>query len=124
MSDHVGADDHLEESCSVPRGSRSDPAESGRTASESANPPRKTRRYSGPSGRRHSSIPGYDRERDATITTNAAFNVIWGGGLGGAIGFAVAGETDFSALTALAGAILGLLLGLWIEQNMGRREGS
>jgi hypothetical protein len=43
--------------------------------------------YSGPSAERRSSVPGYDRERDPTVTTNAALNIVFGVIVGGGIGF-------------------------------------
>jgi hypothetical protein len=82
---------------------------------------RRGERYSGPSAERRSSVPGYDRERDQTVTTNAALNIVFGVIVGGGIGFAIGGEMDYRGLTALAGAIIGVLAALVIVRFVGSR---
>jgi hypothetical protein len=86
-----------------------------------SSPTRRGEPYSGPSAERRSSVPGYDRERDQTVTTNAALNIVAGVFVGAGIGFAFGGETDFSGLTALAGALIGLLVALAIVRFVGSR---
>ena len=43
------------------------------------------------------------------MTTNAALNIVFGVIVGGGIGFAIGGEMDYRGLTAVAGALIGLL---------------
>jgi hypothetical protein len=55
------------------------------------------------------------------VTTNAALNIVFGVIVGGGIGFAIGGEMDYRGLTALAGALIGLLLALAIVRFVGSR---
>jgi hypothetical protein len=109
-----------------PPSSRPNSRPKGERGAGKSSPPRPNRRrYSGPSAERRSPVPGYDRERDQTVTTNAAFNVLCGAGLGYALGFAIAAETYLPAsIVGVAGAILGVAIALWINRHMGRRGGS
>jgi hypothetical protein len=66
---------------------RRDPAEKPIKASAPVRPLGAARRTRGPSAERRSSVPGYDRERDPTVTTNAALNIVFGVIVGGGIGF-------------------------------------
>lgn len=79
--------------------------------------PGRARSYTGSSGRRRSSVPGYDSERDVTRTTRAGINLmsalVLGSGIGAAIGGGALGGTgDAAGLGALIGALIGLFLHL------------
>jgi F0F1-type ATP synthase assembly protein I len=66
-------------------------------------------------------VPGYDRERDQTVTTNASHNIVAATFVGAGIGFAIGSESALQALTTLAGALIGLLLALAILRWIGSR---
>jgi hypothetical protein len=80
-----------------------------------------SRTYSGESGRRHSSVPGYDRERDQTSTTQAGLNILGLPLLGAGIGAGVGAQADATGLGAIAGAVCGLLLALGFIRLYGSR---
>jgi hypothetical protein len=71
-----------------------------------------SRTYSGASGKRRSSVPGYDRERDPTATTQAGLNIFGMPLLGAATGAGVGAEMDATVLGAGIGAAAGLLIAL------------
>jgi hypothetical protein len=71
-----------------------------------------SRTYSGTSGRRRSSVPGYDRERDATATSQAGLNLFGMPLLGAATGAGVGAEMDAAVIGAGVGAATGFLISL------------
>lgn len=81
----------------------------------------RSRTYSGDSGRRRSSVPGYDRERDATATTQAGLNIFGMPLLGAATGAGLGAEADMTLAGAAAGAVVGLLIALAIIRLFGSR---
>lgn len=81
----------------------------------------RSRSYSGDSARRRSPVPGYDRERDPTTTTQAGLNIFGMPALGAAIGAGLGAGTDATVLGAGAGAVTGLLIGLGFIKLFGSR---
>jgi hypothetical protein len=81
----------------------------------------RSRTYSGDSARNRSSVPGYDRERDPTATTQAGLNIFGMPLFGAAVGAGVGAEMDATLLGAGAGAIGGLLVGLSFIRLFGSR---
>jgi hypothetical protein len=86
-------------------------------------PPRRerSRTYSGESGRRRSPVPGYDRERDQTATTQAGLNLVGLPLLGAGIGAGIAAQWDATGLGAGAGVVCGLLVALAFIRLYGSR---
>jgi hypothetical protein len=80
-----------------------------------------SRTYSGTSGKRRSSVPGYDRERDATATTQAGLNLFGMPLLGAATGAGVGAEMDAAVLGAGVGAAAGFVISLVIIRLFGSR---
>jgi hypothetical protein len=80
-----------------------------------------SRTYSGDSGRRRSSVPGYDRERDPTTSTQAGLNIFGMPLLGAATGAGLGAEMDAAALGAGVGAATGILIRIAVIRLFGSR---